>query len=167
MLFFLVGCFRWRLTLFLLGVSLLHAIHSYSHPSHPAGPNTNGSQFFVTYRDTPHLDGKHVVFGRVTKGFEHCRAVEHCAVSLSMPCSPHADSNTGVVCVCFLSALWHVLLAQPSAIACGCLCVLMSVDVCMRILAQVNEGSKPVEDVVIVDCGQIMEPLKPEDVEPC
>ncbi|CAG8594940.1 313_t:CDS:10, partial [Gigaspora rosea] len=40
------------------------------------GPNTNNSQFLITLRPTPHLDGKHVVFGRVVTGFEVVQAIE-------------------------------------------------------------------------------------------
>eukprot|EP00879_Flechtneria_rotunda_P017167 GHRR01017979.1.p1 GENE.GHRR01017979.1~~GHRR01017979.1.p1 ORF type:complete len:113 (+),score=51.42 GHRR01017979.1:788-1126(+) len=53
-----------------------------------AGPNTNNSQFYITFTPTSHLDGKHVVFGKVEAGWSTLMLMEGAGSDSGAPTSP-------------------------------------------------------------------------------
>lgn len=61
--------------------SFPHNHLKYSVSMANSDPNTNGCQFFISTSDTPHLDGKHVVFGKVVEGFDVVDAINNVTVS--------------------------------------------------------------------------------------
>ena len=61
-----------------------------------AGPNTNGSQFFITLGETPWLNGKHVVFGKVIEGQELADKLQYVAVDRgNKPVKPMVINDCG------------------------------------------------------------------------
>ncbi|KAK8963228.1 Peptidyl-prolyl cis-trans isomerase CYP19-2 [Platanthera guangdongensis] len=62
-----------------------------------SGQHTNSSQFFITFKATPHLDGKHVVFGKVVQGIGFLKKIEQAGSESGKPVCPVKIVNCGEV----------------------------------------------------------------------
>lgn len=74
-----------------------------------SGPNSNGSQFFITFRDTPHLDGRHVVFGKLISGLDILKVMERVST----------DSNDKPRTTVVITDCGQIGLEEPSDVASG------------------------------------------------
>ena len=62
-----------------------------------SGPNSNGSQFFVTTAPCPFLDGKHVVFGEVADGFDTLGKIEAVGSKAGVTAAPVVIEDCGEI----------------------------------------------------------------------
>ncbi|XP_043701469.1 peptidyl-prolyl cis-trans isomerase CYP63-like [Telopea speciosissima] len=63
-----------------------------------AGPNTNGSLFFITFNSAPYLDGKHVVFGKLLRGHDTLKKIENVGSGHIRPAASVEIVNCGEFC---------------------------------------------------------------------
>jgi cyclophilin family peptidyl-prolyl cis-trans isomerase len=68
-----------------------------THRFHIAGPNTNGSQFFICTGETPWLNGKHVVFGKVTSGYDVVQKMGSLGTEFGKPTAEVVITGCGAI----------------------------------------------------------------------
>lgn len=77
-------------------ILLVSTITNFSSlPKQNSGPNTNGCQFFILTAPAPHLNGKHVVFGKVVEGLDVVRKVENVRTRDERPAQEVAIAQCG------------------------------------------------------------------------